>query len=153
MRSGIFTGFITAGSFILTMKTFTIATLKKEVYEDPWYKEYISSLSNAVDVTLYGSLSALKQLLFWCIISCYSISLLQLTLGFFPNIWTSSICLAAAVAGIIFIIVCLKYISNNIDCMLENQGAREKAKSDADKLSNKLKTAAVLAARVKQLRG
>lgn len=84
LRPQIFTGFLTVGSFLLSMKTFIVATMKKEYYQKSGYRD-VYRKQRAMDKTIgpYDPLIDLGKLLTTSIVLSYITAFLQISLGYF----------------------------------------------------------------------
>ncbi len=117
IRGSLFTGFLTLGGFLLSLKTFIIVKMKENVYDDERYIEIFNhkkQLDNSL--SLYAPLQNLSHLLFWSILSCIITSVLQFSLGLFENWVATSICVFMAVFSVSLLIFSLVEIKNNLDC-------------------------------------
>ena len=95
LQTPLFTGFLTIGGFLLTLKTFVLVQLKKELYESPYYKKSLNDKRRLnPDLSLYGPLNRLGTLLVLCVLSALITAVLQLSIGFIPNKFASASCLA-----------------------------------------------------------
>jgi len=100
LRTSLFSGCLTLGSFLLTVNTFLIVNLKKEVYDHEEYKKIVEGHRKfKPDYPYYKPLRNLSRLLFVTISLAFFSAALQLTLG---TLWSrpisAMICVAAAAA-------------------------------------------------------
>lgn len=103
-RVPMFTGFLTLGSFLLTLQTAIIQRLR-EAYDSSDHARKIDQMrSKGKTVQHYGSLERVGIALSSNVILAIITSLLQMTLGFFQNIWSSSICVAFGLTTIFLVI-------------------------------------------------
>src|ERR1051326_8439256 len=69
-QTPLFTGFLTIGGFLLTLKTFVLVQLKKELYENDYYKQRLNDKRvNEPNLSLYGPLNRLGYLLVLCVLA------------------------------------------------------------------------------------
>lgn len=95
-RVPLFSGFLTLGSFMLTLQT-TILQRLKEAYDTPEYmRKYLAHREDHPEANYYESLDRLSLALSFGIISAFVTALLQMTLGFVKVAWASAICISAA---------------------------------------------------------
>lgn len=94
-QTPLFTGFLTISGFLLTLKTFVLVQLKKELYEQPFYKEDVNykRLTNP-KLTLYGPLNRLGSLLVLCVFAGLTTAVSQLSVGFIPSRLAAAFCIA-----------------------------------------------------------
>jgi len=97
MRGSMFTGFLTAGSFLLSLKTGIVIKIKETVYDKEAYQLRVSkAIEGGSDVTFYGPLKRLSRVLSAAVFSALVASALQLTLGLRMEWQAMAICLAFA---------------------------------------------------------
>jgi len=96
MRVPLFTGFITVGTFLLTLKA-TILLRIKEVYDTEDYKVlWVASREQNPNETYYGPLRRLGTALVTNVIMALVTSGLQMTVGFISKPWATAVCVAFA---------------------------------------------------------
>ena len=83
MQIPLFTGFLTLGGFLLTLKTFVLIKLKEELYGSDKYRERHAErkLLNP-DISYYGPLSRLGNFLIQSVLLALLTSFYQFTFGF-----------------------------------------------------------------------
>jgi len=120
IRGSLFSGFLTLGGFLLSLKTFIIVNMKKEVYDKSEYLQIHNvALARGHKGSRYSPLKDLGDVIFFAIVACISTACLQMTLGLFARAWSSAICLAAALYSIIMLLVVLHYIRRNLQAMFK----------------------------------
>lgn len=122
LRGSLFAGFLTLGGFLMSLKTFIVVNMKKEVFDKPEYEKlWLSAKANNPHTAgmRYGPLRYLASTIFIAIVCCISTATAQLTLGLFPCFWTAVICLWAAAVAIGVIIRSLLLIRENLNRMFE----------------------------------
>ncbi|MEK6334011.1 MAG: hypothetical protein AABM67_03620 [Acidobacteriota bacterium] len=133
LRTPLFTGFLTIGGFLLTLKTFVLIKLKEEVYESPWYRDKIDRNRKLnPKLTLYGPLNRLGSLLIFCVFAALSTAVAQLSVGFIPNRFASAFCISLAVGSLILVFCAWFYIWRNLTYwfeLLHNTDAKRTAES------------------------
>lgn len=117
LRGSFFTGFLTLGGFLLSLKTFIVIKMKEGLYDHPNYrKNYAEKMALLQKpATIFAPLRNLTALLFAAIVSSLLTSLLQVTLGLSSKWWAVGICLAAIGVTLVFLAVALFQIKNNLD--------------------------------------
>lgn len=123
LRGSLFTGFFTLGGFMLSLKTFIIVNMKKEVYDDASYVEEWQNQKKldktGVLGTRYSPLRALSAALFSAIVACVTTSALQMTLGLFGTYWAAAVCLSSAILALALLAVSLVRIRGNLNKMFD----------------------------------
>lgn len=88
LRGNLFSGFLTVGGFLLSLKTFIIIKLKENVYDHEEYKKiYREQKDLDSSLELYGPLKNLSDFLFWSVLSTTVAAVTQLTVGLFGSYW------------------------------------------------------------------
>src|SRR5262249_16573193 len=96
----LFTGFLTMGGFLLSLKTFIVIKMNEAVYQSQAYLRQSKTL-HALEPN-FNPLSGLKNLnsfLLFCVKWSLSASFLQPSLGLLHNRYTTAICIGAAVGA------------------------------------------------------
>lgn len=133
LRGSLFTGFLTLGGFLLSLKTFIVVNMKKEVFDTDAYAELWmnqSMLDKKNVGTLYQPLAELSEALVYAILSCVLTSVSQFTVGLAETVASSIFCMWAALLSILLLLVCLWSIRHNLNYMFRHleKIAAEKAK-------------------------
>ncbi|MBX7154246.1 MAG: hypothetical protein U0Y96_12470 [Candidatus Kapaibacterium sp.] len=117
LRASLFTGYLTVGSFLLSLKSMILQKVY-EIYDDEVYtKQFVKEQSKeqtdkyTVEIVnnIYIPLVNLNQLLLNGIALSLFTSICQLTLGMFNNKYLLSLCLAFAIATLVCL-YCVWYI-------------------------------------------
>ncbi|MDQ8201492.1 hypothetical protein QEH54_00640 [Pelagicoccus sp. SDUM812003] len=100
----MFTGFLTLGSFLLTLQTGIIQRLK-EAYESTDHARKIRQLRDkGKEVRYYGSLERVGIALSTNVILALTTSLSQMTLGFVQTNWSTAICVGLGFTTIALVV-------------------------------------------------
>lgn len=103
IRTSLFVSGVTIGSFLFTMKSTIIKTLKDDIFDTEEYKkdlvQKIVHSKKAKAPKYYGSLSKFSSVLFWAITLSFISSLSQITVGFIDNSIVRTGCLLIALAS------------------------------------------------------
>lgn len=100
----MFTGFLTLGSFLLTLQTAIIQRLK-EAYDSSDYARKVDQLrAKKPDVRYYGGLERVGIALASNVILSLVTATLQMTVGFFQKTWSTAICCAFALTTVMLVI-------------------------------------------------
>jgi len=106
MRTPLFTGFLTLGGFLLSLKTFILVKLKEDLYDLPSYKKRVLERKKLnPNLTLYGPLTRLGTFLIYCVLLSLITAVLQFSFGFLESDFAASICLALSVTTISVIFI------------------------------------------------
>ena len=129
LRGSLFTGFLTLGGFLLSLKTFIVVNMKKEVFDTEDYKaewEEQKKLDAANKMgPRFEPLRYLSTTLFLSIASCVITSVLQLTIGLADIFWAAIICLWAALVSVLFLLRSLWLIRVNLNRMFDFLDAKK----------------------------
>jgi len=111
----LFTGFLTIGGFLLSIKTFILVQLRTHLYDLPSYEKRLEEqrLLNA-NLSKYGPLKRLGDFLVYSVAAAIVTAVLQLTLGFFPYRVASAICMASAIATVVIVLIAWWQIKQNL---------------------------------------
>ncbi|WP_346832649.1 hypothetical protein ABDX87_09600 [Pseudomonas abietaniphila] len=121
LRGSLFAGFLTLGGFLMSLKTFIVVNMKKEVYDSAAYIKRFESLKmTKPSLSRYEPLQALSNVLFVTILSCLSTSVMQLTIGLFESFYASLLCLMFAAGSITLLAWTLYLIRANLQDMFEH---------------------------------
>ncbi|MDO6446627.1 hypothetical protein Q4493_12655 [Colwellia sp. 1_MG-2023] len=91
------TGF-TIGSFLFSMKSVIIRTLKEDVYDHEIYQNKVcQKIAANENIGFYDNLSNFSNLLMKAISWSFISAISQISFGFFESWWASIICLLAAI--------------------------------------------------------
>ena len=116
LRGSLFTGFFTVSGFLLSMKSFVIQQLKKDVYDQEAYLLLLAKRRTQMRRadTHYGSLQDLSSLFIYAIVTCLASSLVQITIGLVHRRWAIGVCFAAAGVGFVAISFIIFHIRRNL---------------------------------------
>jgi hypothetical protein len=91
------TGF-TIGSFLFSMKSVIVRTLKEDVYDHEIYQDKVcQKVALNEGVGFYDNLSNFSGLLMKAIVWSFSSAICQISFGFFETWWASIVCLSVAI--------------------------------------------------------
>lgn len=129
LRGSLFAGFLTLSGFLLSLKTFIVVNMKKEVFDTDEYKaewEEQKKLDAAKNMgSRFEPLRYLSTTLFLAIASCVITSVLQLTLGLVEAFWVAIICLWSALVSVLFLLRSLWLIRVNLNRMFDFLDAKK----------------------------
>src|SRR5207247_1863335 len=81
------------GGFLLSLKTFILIQLKKEVFESPLYREHYLAVQGIQETAgLYEPLKSLGYFLLYSVLFSLLTSACQITVGFIANKWAAIFC-------------------------------------------------------------
>lgn len=120
LRGNLFTGFLTVGGFLFSLKTFIIINMKENVYDHRKYKERVEEQRELNrSITFYGPLKRLSHLLFVSVLASIVSAVLQLTLGLIDHWVAVLVCLWSSVFSVLLLTDSLFIIKNNLDQWFE----------------------------------
>lgn len=125
----LFTASVTIGVFVFTMKSFVVQGLKKEVYDNPRYSDYVRALNNlasrgggsvvrSAGRAVYEPLQNLAHALTLSIVAALLNALVQLLLPLFSQQWVLWICFFANAATWFVLGRAVHLVTRNISIML-----------------------------------
>lgn len=83
IQGSLFTGFLTIGGFLLSLKTFLLLRLKQDVYDHKCYQERVEKLRSLdQSIKRYDPLLQLSRLLIFTVFCALSSSISHLTVGY-----------------------------------------------------------------------
>lgn len=121
LRASLFAGFLTLGGFLMSLKTFIVVNMKKEVFDTPQYREKFEANKDGVE-QLYDPLKELTNVLFSTIALCITTAVMQLTLGVIDYFPAAVFCLAAAASSVMLLSWCLCLIRKNLLYLFDHIG-------------------------------
>ena len=120
MRGSLFTGFLTVGSFLLSLKAFIVVKLKENIFDSAGYKEKLKERRKLnPDLTLYGPLKRLSLLIFLSISSAIVASVSQLSIGLVEHWVATYFCIFVSVFAVGMLISTLLLIKSTLDEWLD----------------------------------
>ncbi|WP_273022901.1 hypothetical protein [Rheinheimera sp.] len=115
LRGNFFTGFLTIGSFLLSLKTFIVVKLKEGVYDSADYKKRFAEQNpDNSKADIYAPLKNISHLLFGTILSSLITAIFHVTLGLLDYWWAILICIFSVVFSIVLLLISLVLIRSNI---------------------------------------
>lgn len=116
MRASFFAGFLTLGSFLLSLKTGIVIKIKENVYDKEGYQKKVSAARLAgSDQSVYGPLRRLSRVLSAAVLAALVCSVLQLTLGLLTDWWAAALCLSFAAVAIALLLTAFYLIQVNLN--------------------------------------
>lgn len=121
LRASLFAGFLSAGGFLLALKTFILIKMKEEVYAKERYHERYrrAQKRNSIKEPLYAPLQRLGDFLFMAIVSAFATAALQLTLGLYPHAASAFACIGSSIFTTCTFFVCLWVVRSNLNLWFE----------------------------------
>ena len=116
IRGSLFTGFLTVGSFLLSLKAFIVVKLKENIFDSDIYKERLKQQRKLnSNLTLYGPVKRLSQLIFLTICSALTASVSQLTIGLIQHWLATFFCIFVSMFAISMLVSTLLLIKSTLD--------------------------------------
>jgi uncharacterized membrane protein len=126
---GLFTSSIMLASFLFTMKSFVIQTVKEHIYDTDHHKNKVKQRrKSGAQTEYYGGLKRLAMLLKWTIILALVNSIMQISLSGFESPWLSFLSLLVSVLTAVLFFMVVWIVSENISDMIissENKAKKE----------------------------
>ena len=122
-RVGLFTASITLASFLFTMKSFVIQTIKEKLYDTEISKSKVKQRRDSESVPkteYYGALKRLSFLLKWTILVALINAIFQLTLSYFNSPWIALVCLTTSLITALLFSFVVWIVSENINDFITN---------------------------------
>lgn len=97
LRASLFTGLLTVGSFLLSLKVFIVVKFKETVFDTPAYRDRFKE-RRKIDPSLqhYAQVRNLSRVLFAAIASALFASVSQVTVGLVAHVAALTFCVFAA---------------------------------------------------------
>lgn len=116
LRGSLFAGFLTLGSFLLSLKTGIVIKIKEGLFDSADYKKRLDE-RRALNpsLTAYGPLRRLNRLLSNAVLSALIAAALQLTVGLIPHWTAAAFCMACAVFSLALLLSSFYLIQSNLN--------------------------------------
>lgn len=129
LRGYLFSGFISVGSFLLSLHTFVIVNLRDKVFNTDEYREYYSQatgidLKDIDEGELYKPLDNLSSFINLSIWLSLTTAIAQFTLGLSTNFYACLFCVWLAILTICFMLQSLTIIRENIRLLLKQKNRK-----------------------------
>lgn len=137
IRGSLFAGFLTVGSFLLSLKTFIIVKLKENIFDSEAYRKNLEKQRKLdKNISLYGPLKRLSRIIFFSISSAIFASIIQLSIGLIQH-WTATfLCIFFSVFAIGMLTATLLLIRKILDRWLDDlEDENKKEQKDAQNMS------------------
>lgn len=125
LRGYLFSGFISVGSFLLSLHTFVIVNLKEKLFGTKEYLEtykLAKGIENDVDESdMYKPLDNLSSFINTSIWLSIITAISQFTIGLSTNLFACLFCVWLAILTVIFMLHCLIIIRENIKIFLKQK--------------------------------
>jgi uncharacterized membrane protein (DUF485 family) len=120
MQTPLFTGFLTLGGFLLSLKTFILIKLKEGLYDHKQYQELVKQKQSLnPKYTHYGPLSRLSHFLVHSVLLALLTSFFQFSVGFVKSNIVAAIGMSLAVTTITVVLLAWWNIRENLNCWFE----------------------------------
>jgi len=118
----LFSGFLTLGSFLLSVKTFIVIKLKEGIYESPLYKkrfDHAQSINRGEKLHLYDPLKKLSGYLIYSVFAALITSIVQIVVGSFSFQITVAFCLSLSAMTMTLVLFAWWEIKANLECWFD----------------------------------
>jgi ABC-type multidrug transport system fused ATPase/permease subunit len=133
LQTPLFTGFLTIGGFLLTLKTFVLIRLKEEVYQSPFYRTKLEERRHLnPDLTLYAPLGRLTTLLVFSVLAALLTAVSQMSVGFIPGRLSAAFCISMAVTALALVFQSWFHIRENLNRWFELLEEEENEKRNSE---------------------
>ncbi|MFT4257477.1 MAG: hypothetical protein QM599_11030 [Pseudoxanthomonas sp.] len=122
LRGSLFTGFLTLGGFLMSLKAFIVVNMKKEVFDSDAYKKAwaeVKASGTKPYETKFQPLRDLSNVIFLAVAFCISSAVTQLTIGLLPNLFSGLFALTLACIAIGFVLRTLWLIKRNLKVLFD----------------------------------
>ncbi|MFW0697608.1 hypothetical protein [Pantoea sp. R13S299] len=124
LRGYLFSGFISVGSFLLSLHTFVIVNLKEKVFGTDDYKETFAAARGIAkgevnESELFKPLDNLSSFINLAIWLSIITAISQFTIGLSTNFYASLFCVWLAILTVFLMLYCLIIIRENIKVFLK----------------------------------
>lgn len=138
LRASLFSGFLTLGGFLLSVKTFVVVQMKTGLYDTDGYRErVVKARQLKPDTPYYKPLANFSRALFWAVLLALATAAAQLTLGLYEARLAVYICLGLALLTLIVLVIVLAMVQSNLkswfrylEKAVEHVGCNKKAHSN-----------------------
>jgi hypothetical protein len=132
LRGSLFSGFLSMGSFLLSLKTFIVVKMKEGLYDQASYKQrHLEAVRTGGPRKMYTPIFALRGFLLWSIITALATAVLQVTVGLFKKKWAVAIPIGSAALTLTLLMRCLFEINGNLKTWFSH--AEEMRQEELDK--------------------
>ncbi|OWY71604.1 hypothetical protein B7486_07925 [cyanobacterium TDX16] len=115
LRASFFSGFLTLGSFLAAVNTFIVVNLKKELYDNPRYRDRVKKRKPLnKNITYFAPLRRLSRFLLAVIIMSILTAVSQLTIGLIPSTKAAVFCIVMAAITVVLLFCVLVSIGLNL---------------------------------------
>lgn len=141
LRGPLFSGFLSLGGFLLSLKTFILVKMKEGVYDNARYRMRVRQARKAHpkrNIKIFGELEQLRILLFLAIVAALVTAVSQMTLGLVKQEVVVAICLALAGFTLALLVQALLQINANLGRWFEylEKEAEEEESAELAKLTD-----------------
>lgn len=122
LRGSLFTGFLTLGGFLMSLKAFIVVNMKKEVFDSEAYKNAwaeVKASGTKPYEKKFQPLRDLSNVIFLAVAFCISSAVTQLTIGLLPNLFAGLFALTLACIAIGFVLRTLWLIKKNLKVLFD----------------------------------
>lgn len=132
LRQSLFTGFLTLGGFLLSMKTFILVNVKKDVYDSDAYTKFLKDCEgNGIQVERYTALYELQRGLTLSIVLCLLASASQFTFGLLSYWWAKATATSLAAFALGFVLWAVWLLYANTKTWIDYAAKDKKAKPES----------------------
>lgn len=116
LRGNLFSGFLSLGGLLLSLKTFVVITMKTNVYDSDVYKKnWHDQQKISPGGRLYDPLKELSSILYLSILTTLATAVLQITLGLWESLLVAMACIWSAIFSTTLLVASLVLMKRNLD--------------------------------------
>lgn len=108
------------GTFLFTMKSFVIQTMKRDLYDKEEYQQAVAQRrrEGKKGETYYGQLDSLRSLMLWAIIVAFVNAGIQVAAGDTSQVWVVQVCFLVTTLSWLLVLASLFVVSHNLKEMI-----------------------------------
>ena len=113
-RTALFVSGFTIGSFLFSMKTFILKTMRDDYYDNEEYQRKIRQRRNlGQEIGFYTPLKNFSRLLMSAIVLSFISALSQISIGYISDYRAVAFCLFIAIFSWVLVAVAIYYVGSN----------------------------------------
>lgn len=131
LQTPLFTGFLTIGGFLLTLKTFVLIKLKESLYGSDFYQSELEDKRHLnPNLSTYAPLSRLGHFLIISVVGALITATAQMSVGFIHHKIAAAICMGFAATTLLLVFIAWWEIKKNLSEWFDLLDREDKHKRD-----------------------
>lgn len=120
LQTPLFSGFLTIGGFLLTLKTFVLIKLKESLYGSDFYQAELKEKRHLnPNLSTYGPLSRLGHFLIFSVVGALITATAQLSIGFIHHKVAAAVCIGFAATTLLLVFKAWWEIRKNLSAWFD----------------------------------